>query len=196
MKNKSLWFIVSALALGTLAGCSEGILTATGEVIPPSTENIQVVETASPSVAETQIDQTETILSTATPLPPTQVPEEEIVKKDTPLTPFDPALDPLVQEAKEDLAQRLDIDEDQIILIEAKAVVWPDASMGCPHPDMRYKQVPYDGALIILRVGDIEYEYHSGGSRGLFLCEKSIKIKKDGPGIDLVIPPPARSEDE
>ncbi len=118
------------------------------------------------------------------------------MNKSTPQVPSDPALEPLVQQARQDLAQRLNIAEDQITLIEAKAVVWPDASLGCPQPDMVYKQVPYDGALILLKVGEREYEYHSGGSRGLFLCEKSLKTKKITPNINIVIPPPMRSGDE
>ncbi len=118
------------------------------------------------------------------------------MNKSTPQVPYDPALEPLVAQARQDLAQRLNIAEDQITLIEAKAVVWPDASLGCPQPDMVYKQVPYDGALIFLKVGEREYEYHSGGSRGLFLCEKSLKPKKITPNTDKVIPPPMRSGDE
>ena len=45
-----------------------------------------------------------------------------------------PGLEPLVEKAKEDLAQRLSIEMEQISLLEAKAVVWPDASLGCPQP--------------------------------------------------------------
>jgi hypothetical protein len=101
-----------------------------------------------------------------------------------------------VQQARQDLARRLQIAADQIALIEARAVVWPDASLGCPQPGMVYKQVPQDGALIVLAVSERRYEYHSGGSRGLFLCEKIYKKKETTPKIDLVVPPPKRSRDE
>ncbi len=84
----------------------------------------------------------------------------------------DPSLQNLIDEAKSDLAQRLEIPIHQIILVEAKEVVWPDSSLGCPQPGMVYKQVPEDGALIILQVSDKNYEYHIGGNRGVFLCEK------------------------
>ena len=76
----------------------------------------------------------------------------------------------LVIQAKEDLAHRLSIPIDQIEVLEAKSVVWPDASLGCPQPGMRYKQVPVDGALIRLQTNGQVHEYHSGGGRGLFLC--------------------------
>ncbi len=104
----------------------------------------------------------------------------------TPVTPADPNLQNLIGKAKEDLAQRLNVLLTQINLIEAKAVVWPDASLGCPQPGMRYKQVPEDGALIVLQVNGITYEYHNGDRRGLFLCQKAHKEASPPPPIDLL----------
>lgn len=106
--------------------------------------------------------------------------------------PTDSGLLHLVDMAKEDLSQRLAISVTQIILVEAKEVVWPDASLGCPQPGMKYKQVPEDGALIILQVAEINYEYHNGGNRGLFLCEKSLKDSYSPPELDILnlMPPP------
>ena len=86
-------------------------------------------------------------------------------------TPYGSDMEDLVIQAKEDLADRLSIPVDQIEVLEATSVVWPDASLGCPQPDMRYKQVPVDGVLIRLQAKGQVYEYHSGGSRGLFLCQ-------------------------
>jgi hypothetical protein len=91
----------------------------------------------------------------------------------------------LVEMAKEDLARRLSIPESQIALVEAKAVVWPDSSLGCPQPGMRYLQVPEDGALIILQAQGTSYRYHNGGSRSLFLCEMVYKDPNPPPKIDL-----------
>jgi hypothetical protein len=50
---------------------------------------------------------------------------------------------------------------------------------------MAYKQIPYDGALIILQAQEKAYEYHSGGSRGLFLCEKVYKDPTPQSKIDI-----------
>lgn len=86
-------------------------------------------------------------------------------------TPYGSDIENLVMQAKEDLADRLSIPIDQIEVLEARSVVWPDASLGCPQPDMRYKQVQVDGVLIRLQANGQVYEYHSGGSRGLFLCQ-------------------------
>jgi len=96
-----------------------------------------------------------------------------------------PGMESLIEKAREDLAQRLSISVSQIKLIEAKAVTWPDASLGCPQPDMVYIQVPQDGALIVLQAEGNIYEYHNGGSRGLFLCEKGFLKTEKPPQIDI-----------
>ena len=85
-------------------------------------------------------------------------------------TSYGSNMENLVIQAKEDLEHRLSVPIDQIKVLEARPVVWPDASLGCPQPGMRYKQVPVDGVLIRLQANEQVYEYHSGGGRGLFLC--------------------------
>lgn len=101
-------------------------------------------------------------------------------------------MESLVEKAREDLAQRLSITISEISLLEAREVVWPDASLGCPQPGMAYKQVPEDGALIILQVEGLNYNYHAGGSRGLFLCEQLFKSPEKPPQIDITkLTPPS-----
>jgi hypothetical protein len=101
-----------------------------------------------------------------------QISNEHGTMPDTPTnsTPYRSDIENLVIQAKEDLVDRLSIPIDQIEVLEAKSVVWPDASLGCPQPGMRYKQVQVDGVLIQLQTNGQVYEYHRGGSRGLFLC--------------------------
>ena len=81
---------------------------------------------------------------------------------------------PLVRQAIEDLAQRESMPPADIEVVSVEEVVWPDTSMGCPHPDMRYLQVLQDGARIILRARGRQRVYHSGGSRVPFLCSHKI----------------------
>ena len=90
--------------------------------------------------------------------------------KQTSSRPYGSDMENLLTQAKEDLAHRLSILIDQIEVLEARPVVWPDASLGYSQPGMRYKQVQVDGALIRLQANGKVYEYHSGGSRRLFLC--------------------------
>jgi hypothetical protein len=96
-----------------------------------------------------------------------------------------------VQVAIQDLAERLNVDVAQIELREARAVTWPDASLGCPQPGIAYTQAPQDGLLIRLWAGGEAYHYHSGGSREPFLCEESAGLFKvtPKPGEEFVPPP-------
>jgi hypothetical protein len=80
-------------------------------------------------------------------------------------------VDPRVSTAVADLAARLAIDQSQIQLVLFEAVTWPDPSLGCPQPGMRYRQIPVDGYRILLRAADRLYAYHGGDQRGPFYCE-------------------------
>jgi hypothetical protein len=108
--------------------------------------------------------------------------------------PLDPGLQSIIDAAIADLAQRLSIPATQINLVDARSVVWPDSSLGCPQPGMLYLQVPEDGALIVLRVAEILYEYHNGGNRGLFLCERNIKEPAQNPKLDIFNLTPSKSD--
>lgn len=115
--------------------------------------------------------------------PPTQ---GDITQMPSPLLlPDDAGLQDLIEKTKTDLAGRLAISVNEITLVEAKSVVWPDASLGCPQPGMVYIQVPEDGLLIRLQVGDQIYSYHSGGFRDPFLCEQIYKDPNPPPKIDF-----------
>ncbi len=116
--------------------------------------------------------------------------QEGAAMPDSPASsPVEPGLETLVATARADLARRLGVPVEQIEVLEARSVTWPDGSLGCPQPGMRYTQVLVDGALIRLLAGGKVYEYHSGGSRAPFLCEQPAKLKKDAPPkIDLRTP--------
>ena len=100
-------------------------------------------------------------------------------------TTADAGLQNLIDKAVVDLANRLSIPATEITLLDATSMVWPDASLGCPQPGMAYAQVPEDGLLIRLQVGDQIYPYHSGGLRDPFLCETILKDPNPLPKIDF-----------
>jgi hypothetical protein len=83
-------------------------------------------------------------------------------------------MDALVKAAMQDLAMRLSVRLDQITLVEATAVTWPDASLGCPRLGMMYAQVLIPGFRIVLKVADQLYEYHSGRGGELTTCKDPI----------------------
>jgi len=72
---------------------------------------------------------------------------------------------------KEDLAGRLGISPDEILVVSVEAVDWPDASLGCPEPGMSYAQVVTPGYLIALEAGGERYEYHTGDGN-VVLCQE------------------------
>jgi hypothetical protein len=118
----------------------------------------------------------------ADPLAPTAEPEEAIVTTESELPS---GAEVLVDIAKTDLAVRLGIELAEIELISFEEVVWPDASLGCPHPDMNYRQIPMDGSRIVLAFEGTTYDYHSGGGREPFLCEQVLPGKDTAGQIDL-----------
>jgi hypothetical protein len=87
----------------------------------------------------------------------------------TPWTP--PNLQNLVETAKADLAERLSLSVEEILVVEATGVTWPDSSLGCPQEGMGYAQVLTPGYLIRLQAGDQEFEYHANRGTQVFYCE-------------------------
>jgi len=177
MRSRSVLIIAAVVVAVLSAGCYPA-----AETVPATT--------TSPAQAQTPVP-------AATPPAPAEspAPERTDVVEPAPATPgYDPALQPLLAAAIRDLVQRVPVALSDIEVVEATAVTWPDAGLGCPQPDMRYKQVPVDGARIVLRVGEQTYTYHSGGGRAPFLCAPQPTPKDGFPKIDPIIPPP-RSED-
>jgi len=175
---KATWFKIALILswIWLLGGCNQIIASdmRTAPALPAGTSSVgnsDPAQTSAPKQANQKDD---------TNMPPTIS------------SPADPGLQGLIEQAKGDLAQRLSIPTTQISLVEAKNVVWPDASLGCPQPGMAYIQVPKDGSLIVLQVDGINYEYHYGGNRGLFLCEKSNKGPDAPAQLDIQnLTPPA-----
>jgi hypothetical protein len=168
-------FMVAVLIAGCMPDASRGL---DGTPLPQPSETQP--STSIPLTPE-EIDG-----STATPVPTETSPSPTLAGTDGPggdvmkqPAPYDKALEPYVEQAKDDLLQRLpSLSVDQIEVVEAKAVVWPDAAMGCPQPGMVYIQVPVDGLLVRLRVKGQLFNYHGGGPRGLFLCEGKLSGSK------------------
>ena len=80
--------------------------------------------------------------------------------------------DEAVQAAKRKLSAALGVTESEIQLDDAAAVEWPDASLGCPEPDMAYAQVVTPGFRVGLRVGKKGHVVHVAGDRAV-VCAAS-----------------------
>ncbi len=85
-------------------------------------------------------------------------------------TPADDGLQNLITKATEDLAKRLSISVVDIHLVEAKVVVWRDASLGCPKPGIDYVHLETPGYSILLDAAGKTYNYHTDKIRRVILC--------------------------
>ena len=160
------FFIVS------LVSCGLGVLPIPATSTPTQGSDIAVSGAAAPTVTLVVSDN---ITLSLTPI----IQEDPMTPNQAQPDPTDPTIAKQVTQVKEDLAQQLSIAPDQINLVAVEFMVWPDASMGCPRPDMAYAQVLQDGMRIQLRVGQKIYHYHRGGNRPFFLCENPAKIGGD-----------------
>lgn len=86
-------------------------------------------------------------------------------------TPDVSGMERLIERAKDDLAQRLSISVGEIRLVEARSVIWPDSSLGCPQEGIIYAQVLTQGYLILLKHNDVTVEYHASRGNSLVTCE-------------------------
>jgi len=82
-----------------------------------------------------------------------------------------PGLQRLADLSMQDLGSTMGVGQEEIEVVQADYVTWPDSSMGCPQPGYQYMQVLTNGSRIRLRANNRVYQYHSGGNRQPFLCE-------------------------
>ena len=76
----------------------------------------------------------------------------------------------VLQQAREHLAARLDVDQASIRVAAMEPRAWTDAGLGCPEPGRLYAAVLTDGFLIELEAGGRTYRYHTD-QRRVRLCE-------------------------
>ena len=182
MKQKFFSIIFLLPVLIWLTGC--GVQSA-----PPS--GASVVQPQAVEVKPAQVSGEGTSTPAATPQGEAEIKEETMPAGPASPGPAEVGLQQLVNQAKEDLAQRLNIDMGEIQVLEVKEVIWPDASLGCPQPGVAYSQAPQDGLLIRLGVEGRMYFYHSGETEEPFLCEgTSLVVPKATPKYDEFVPPP------
>jgi hypothetical protein len=147
--------MVLFLALFLLVACAEPIDRITVSPELPT-------DTPQPIITETP---------RFTPAPPLQTPIP---------TPEEANLQRMILTAKEDLAQRLNLPVDEVVLLEWKAVTWSDSSLGCPEPGQNYLPVLQDGYLLRIGAMGKVYQYHSGEDYSPFYCERPIKPYDEG----------------
>ena len=76
----------------------------------------------------------------------------------------------VIEMAKLDFAKKRGMAADSIILKEAQAVDWPDASLGLPKPGCTYAQMITPGYRLILSDGIVDCEYHTDENSSIVCC--------------------------
>ena len=88
----------------------------------------------------------------------------------TPDTPVDASAEKMIELVRNHLAEKVGMATEQILLSEVKAVVWRDASLGCPKPAVDYIQVETPGYRIVLEAAGNTYNYHTDQDKRFVLC--------------------------
>jgi hypothetical protein len=76
----------------------------------------------------------------------------------------------IIDAAIADAVARLAVSADDIEVVSALRVTWPDGSLGCPEPDMQYTQALVPGWRILLRAGGRTLDYHAAANGHVNLC--------------------------
>jgi len=75
-----------------------------------------------------------------------------------------------MEQARDDLAQRLQINAGEIVLEQAENVTWSDGALGCPEPGMFYTQALVPGYRLVYRHAGSSYFYHGQHGKPPFYC--------------------------
>ena len=74
--------------------------------------------------------------------------------------------DPIVAE----IAGLAGVPADQVVVVSAEAVTFPDGGLGCPEPGMAYTQVHVDGYKVIATAAGKTYDYRGTGAGTFRRC--------------------------
>src|SRR5262249_6486376 len=74
------------------------------------------------------------------------------------------AAQPLVQQAIDDLDQRLSVDAATIQIVRLESVTWSSPDLGCVAETSAAPETPVEGFRIVLSASGTLYEYHTGGA--------------------------------
>jgi len=120
-------------------------------------------------------------------VPATELPENPLQFDSTPESAEMPSNPPPVEKyvslSKKDLADRLQIEVNGIVLLKTAEIVWPNAALGCPAPGKFYAQGKVPGYQVWLEAAGVEYIYNTDLSGQVILCPQY-----DPDNLDSAVP--------
>lgn len=105
--------------------------------------------------------------------PPLTLDDEDPAPAGTPVPPgaaesanVEAALEPIVAA----IADEVNGAPRDVTVVSATPEIWPDASLGCPQPDMLYAQVVTPGFRVVVDVGGEQIEFHADERGNVVRC--------------------------
>ncbi len=149
-----------------------------GASVGEGSENHELI-TKQGEAKETEIEEAdaaqETAISRSDRLTPTAHPPEGVervpVLSETPVVGEVP-LD-IMDSILEDVLERSGADIEDVKVIRAENIVWPDGSLGCAKPGEMYTQAQVQGYWVVLEVGGETYDYRVTENGYFNLCDQS-----------------------
>ncbi|MEA3335649.1 MAG: hypothetical protein U9R25_07030 [Chloroflexota bacterium] len=161
-KRRSLSLALMGIIISMLAACGpEGIGSNAASPEPPP---VVGVRSAASTPESLEIEKRPTIAQTP------EVVEPVLSRSVSEVAAAASAQRLISAVAINDLSQRLGVSTESIEVVEAAEMEWPDASLGCPAPDMGYAQMLTNGMQVVLQVEGRTYAYHGRSPNDLFLC--------------------------
>jgi hypothetical protein len=87
-------------------------------------------------------------------------------------TPFPMNRNGQIAFAKQDLAQRMNIPVESVVLSSAKSVRWRSGALGCPKPGVSYTEALVPGTVIYLLADNMIHAYHARFAGEPFYCPR------------------------
>ena len=154
MKNKYFVLLMVLIPALLMAGCNGSFTDQpTQNEDKPSSEQLETPERGELRPVQTLPPGLETV----------EIPKNEPGVGEVP--------DGIMDEIIADLVERTGAERDEIQVVRAEAVVWNDASLGCPKPGEFYIQMLINGYWVVLEVQGMEYDYRVSDKGSFKLCE-------------------------
>jgi hypothetical protein len=105
--------------------------------------------------------------------PPLALEDEDPASDGTPASleaAESPSTDAALESIVAAIADELSVATEEIGVVSATPETWPDASLGCPQPDMLYAQVVTPGFRVIVEVAGEQIEFHTDERANVVRC--------------------------
>lgn len=86
----------------------------------------------------------------------------------------------ILERILEDATGRSDVELEDLSVVRAQAMEWPDGALGCPEPGQFYTQALVSGYWVEVEAPDATYDYRVDGQGNFKLCENEILPPSQG----------------